>query len=336
MQPALELRNLRKTFGTTVAVEGMDLVVPRGALYGVIGPNGAGKTTCIRMIMSILFPDSGALSVLGRRSALEAKDRIGYLPEERGVYRKMKVGAFLTYMAELKGVAAEDATARVPGLLQEIGLPGVEGKRCEDLSKGMLQRVQFLAAVIHQPDLLILDEPFSGQDPVSVRILRDHILEQHRRGATVLLSTHVMAHAEEMCQHVVMIHQGRKVLDEAMAGLRRQFDPRTIHFEPLDANANAAASLDAANVTASSLRAVMGVERVETLDGSYRITLIPGTDPAGMISRLASAVAPARIELARLRLEDIFVRIVAEGSRSKAASDALRASVTAEAEGVLA
>ena len=334
MLTALELKNVRKTFGATVAVEGMDLVVPRGALYGVIGPNGAGKTTCIRMIMSILFPDSGELSVLGHRSALEAKDRIGYLPEERGVYRKMKVGAFLIYMAELKGVAAEDAASRVPRLLQEVGLPGVESKRCEDLSKGMLQRVQFLAAVIHQPDLLVLDEPFSGQDPVSVRILREHILKEHRRGATVLLSTHVMAHAEEMCQHVVMIHQGRKVLDEAMAGLRRQFDPRTINFEPLDANATAS-SLDAhANV--SSLSAVGGVERVETRDGSYRITLIPGTDPAGIMSRLASTVAPARIELARLTLEDVFVRIVAEGSQSQTASDALRASVTAGADGVLA
>ncbi len=324
MLAALELKNVRKTFGATVAVEGMDLVVPRGALYGVIGPNGAGKTTCIRMIMSILFPDSGEVSVLGRRSALEAKDRIGYLPEERGVYRKMKVGAFLIYMAELKGVPAEDASARVPRLLQDVGLPGVESKRCEDLSKGMLQRVQFLAAVIHQPDLLILDEPFSGQDPVSVRILREHVLKEHRRGATVLLSTHVMAHAEEMCQHVVMIHQGRKVLDEAMAGLRRRFDPRTIHFEPIDPHANM-----------SSLSAVGGVERVETLDGGYRITLIPGTDPAGMMSRLASAVAPARIELARLTLEDVFVRIVAEGSHSTAASDALRASLTAGAEGVL-
>ena len=228
MDSALQLNNLRKTFGSTVAVHGMDLAVPRGALYGVIGPNGAGKTTTIRMIMSILFPDSGQLSVLGHRSALEAKDRIGYLPEERGVYRKMKVGAFLTYMARLKGVAPEDAAARVPKMLVSIGLPDVEGRRCEDLSKGMLQRVQFLAAVIHQPDLIILDEPFSGQDPVSVRILREHIVEHHRRGATVLLSTHVMAHAEEMCQHVVMIHQGRKVLDEPIAGLRRQFDPRTI------------------------------------------------------------------------------------------------------------
>ncbi|HET9568756.1 MAG TPA: ATP-binding cassette domain-containing protein, partial [Vicinamibacterales bacterium] len=317
---------VRKTFGTTVAVEGMDLAVPRGALYGVIGPNGAGKTTCIRMIMSILFPDSGELSVLGQRSALEAKDRIGYLPEERGVYRKMKVGAFLTYVAQLKGLAGDDAASRVPRLLQEVGLPGVESKRCEDLSKGMLQRVQFLGAIIHQPDLLILDEPFSGQDPVSVRILRDQILKEHRRGATVLLSTHVMANAEEMCQHVVMIHQGRKVLDEAMSGLRRQFDPRTIHFEPLDANANP-----------SSLSGMSGVERVESVDGTYRISLMPGTDPAVVMARLATAVAPARIELARLRLEDVFVRIVAEGEHSDAVSRALRASVTAPGpEGALA
>ena len=326
MQLALELNRVRKTFGSTVAVEGMDLAVPRGALYGVIGPNGAGKTTCIRMIMSILFPDSGVLSVLGQRSALEAKDRIGYLPEERGVYRKMKVGAFLTYMAQLKGLAGDDAASRVPRLLQEVGLPGVESKRCEDLSKGMLQRVQFLSAIIHQPDLLILDEPFSGQDPVSVRILRDQILKEHRRGATVLLSTHVMANAEEMCQHVVMIHQGRKVLDEAMSGLRRQFDPRTIHFEPLDANANP-----------SSLSGMSGVERVESVDGTYRISLMPGTDPAVVMARLATAVAPARIELARLRLEDVFVRIVAEGEHSDAVSRALRASVTAPGpEGALA
>ena len=196
--------------------------------------------------------------------------------------------------------------ARVPRLLEEVGLPGVESKRCEELSKGMLQRVQFLGAIIHQPDLLILDEPFSGQDPVSVRMLREQILNEHRRGATVLLSTHVMANAEEMCQHVVMIHQGRKVLDEAMAGLRRQFDPRTIHFEPLEADANP-----------SSLSGMSGVERVESVDGTYRISLMPGTDPAVVMARLATAVAPARIELARLRLEDVFVRIVAEGGAQR-------------------
>jgi len=325
MEPAIHLTRLRKAFGTTVAVEGMDLTIPRGALYGVIGPNGAGKTTTIRMIMSILFQDSGELSILGHRSALEAKDRIGYLPEERGVYRKMKVGAFLIYMARLKGVSAEDAAARAPRMLDEIGLPGVVDKRCEDLSKGMLQRVQFLGAIIHQPDLLILDEPFSGQDPVSVRMLRERIEQEHRRGATVLLSTHVMANAEEMCQHVVMIHQGRKVLDEPIAGLRRQFDRRTIHFEPLDAAADC-----------SSLRAIAGVEAVEGLDGTYRITLRPGTDPAGIMGRLAAAVPAARIELARLRLEDVFIRIVAGGATSHESDRALRASLQASGEGAMA
>jgi ABC-2 type transport system ATP-binding protein len=326
MESALALRDVRKSFGPTKAVDGISLDVPRGKLYGVIGPNGAGKTTCIRMVMSILFADSGELSVLGRPSALEAKDRIGYLPEERGVYRKMKVGAFLIYMAQLKGVGREDAAARVPKLLERMNLPGTEQKRCEDLSKGMLQRVQFIAAVIHQPDLLILDEPFSGQDPVSVRLLRECIQQEHHRGATVLLSTHVMANAEEMCQHVVMIHQGRKVLDESMVGLRRQFDPRTIHFEPLDPDADPA-----------PLRAVSGVERVDRTDDGYTVTLAEGTDPAAAIGRLAVALAPARVELSRLRLEDVFIRIVAEGTAGSDAARALRAGLQAPGrEGVLA
>jgi len=322
MQTALSLQDIRKTFGKTVAVEQMHLAVPRGALYGVIGPNGAGKTTCIRMIMAILFPDSGRLTVLDKPSALEAKDRIGYLPEERGVYRKMRVGAFLTYMAQLKGLSREEADARVPALLTRVGLPGTEARRCEDLSKGMLQRVQFVAAVIHKPDLLILDEPFSGLDPVSVRLLRDLVLEEHRRGATVLLSTHVMTHAEEICQHVVMIHQGRKVLDEPVAGLRRQYDPRTLLFEPLDPQADAR----------RALAALPGVVRIEADGAGYRIALAAGVEPASMIPRVAAAVPAARVELSRLRLEDVFIRIVSGGlARDEAAS--LRASLAPDSQG---
>ena len=320
MGHALDLRNVRKTFGTTVAVEGMNLSVPRGALYGVIGPNGAGKTTCIRMIMSILFPDSGELSVLGRPSALHAKDRIGYLPEERGVYRKMRVGAFLSYIAQLKGVGRDDAQARVPAMLRRIGLPDVESKRCEDLSKGMLQRIQFVAAVIHKPDLLILDEPFSGLDPVSVRLLRDQVMEEHRRGATVLLSTHVMSHAEEICQHVVMIHQGRKVLDEPVAGLKRRYEPRALLFEPADPGADV-----------SPLSRLAGVDRVEPQNGHYRITLSEGVDPPAFIPQVAAAVPSARVELARLRLEDVFIRIVSEGMPFDESSR-LRATLGPEAE----
>jgi ABC-2 type transport system ATP-binding protein len=316
-EPALRLRGVTKSFGATRAVDDLDLVVPRGVTYGVIGPSGAGKTTCIRMIMSILFPDAGELSVLGRTSALEAKSRIGYLPEERGVYRKMRVGDFLAYIAQLKDVPEDEARPRASRLLARLGLPEVEKKRCEDLSKGMLQRVQFVAAIVNEPELLILDEPFSGLDPVSVRLMKDVIVEEQRRGAAILFSTHVMPHAEELCQHVVMIHKGRKVLDEPTAGLRRQFDRSLVRFEPLDADADL-----------SPLRLLAGVRELRPAEGGCELHLAPGTDPATVMRQVAATVAPARLELARVRLEDVFIRLVGEGSGTDDADRALRASLS--------
>lgn len=312
MNYALEVRGVTKTFGTTTAVDNLNLVVPRGTTCGVIGPSGAGKTTAIRMIMSILFPDRGELSVLGHKSALEAKDRIGYLPEERGVYRKMRVGAFLSYIAQLKGVAEEAAVPRAERLLEQLDLADTMKKKCEDMSKGMLQRVQFVASIINQPDLLILDEPFSGLDPVSVRMMKAVIAAEHQRGATILFSTHVMVHAEELCDHIMMIHKGRKVLDEPMAGLRRQFDTRTVRLEPLDANADF-----------STIGGLPGVEQVTPSADGCDIRLTEGADPASAIRAIASVVAPARIELARVRLEDVFVRLVTEGQGTDD-SEALR------------
>jgi ABC-2 type transport system ATP-binding protein len=324
MDAAVSLKGVTKRFGSTMAVQHLDLVVPRGGLYGVIGPNGAGKTTSIRMIMSILFPDSGELSVLGRKSALEAKDRIGYLPEERGLYRKMRVGAFLTYVGRLKGVADADLSARVPRSLERVGLAGTERKRCEELSKGMQQKVQFLAAIIHEPDLLILDEPFSGLDPVSTRQLRELILAEHARGATILFSTHVMHHAEEICDHVVMIHRGQKVLDQPVAAIHSQYDPRAIRFEPFEPGADV-----------SPLRALAEVERIDRVDRGYEILVKEGTDPASVIRRIAMAVAPARIELARPRLEDVFIRIVSGESGSVEAEARLRADLREAGEGAV-
>ena len=305
---AILLKGVTKTFGATTAVQDLNLEIPSGALYGFIGPNGAGKTTSIRMIMSILFPDSGELSILGRASGLEAKDRIGYLPEERGVYRKMRVEAFLTYMGRLKGVSDAGLPKRVQLSLERVGLGETSRKRCEELSKGMLQKVQFLAAIIHEPALIILDEPFSGLDPISMRLLRDLIVEEHRRGATILFSTHVMPQAEEICQNVVMIHQGRKVLDEQIGTIRRRYDPRAIQFEPLDPNADV-----------TPIRALSEVERVERRDSGYEILLIEGTDPIAAMRRIMLAVAPARIELSRPRLEDVFVQLVSKG-RAKGAT----------------
>ena len=313
MEPALRLERLTKTFGATRAVDELDLVVPRGATYGFIGPSGAGKTTCIRIIMSILFADSGSVSVLGHRSALEAKDRIGYLPEERGVYRRMRVGDFLAYIAQLKGVPEHEALPRASALLEQTGLVNVEKKRCEELSKGMLHRVEFVAAIINRPELIILDEPFSGLDPVSVKRLKELVATEQRRGATILFSTHIMAHAEELCQHVVMIHRGRKVLDEPMAGLRRQYDPRTIQVEPLDEGA-----------PLQVLRQIPGVADVQLTADGCDVHLQPGADPTAVMRQMAAQVRVARLAMARLRLEDVFLRLVAADARNPEAERALR------------
>jgi ABC-2 type transport system ATP-binding protein len=297
---AIELEGVTKTFGALKAVENLDLTIPRGALYGFIGPNGAGKTTSIRMIMSILLPDAGELRVLGHGSALDAKDRIGYLPEERGLYRKMKVAPYLTFIARLKGVPERGLKDRVHSAIARIGLEGVEGKRCEELSKGMSQKIQILAALIHEPDLLILDEPFSGLDPVSTRLLKELILAEHRRGATVLFSTHVMPQAEELCDHVVMIHRGRKVLDDPVSAILRPQDSGVLTFEPLEQRADV-----------SAVRALPGVERCTAGNGGYEVALRDGADAARAMQGITAALPVARIELKRPTLEDVFVGIVA-------------------------
>ncbi|HEX7485573.1 MAG TPA: ATP-binding cassette domain-containing protein [Vicinamibacterales bacterium] len=312
MANAIVLKNLTKTFGETVAVRDIALAVPDGALYGLIGPNGAGKTTMVRMILSILFPDHGELTVLGRPSAMEAKDRIGYLPEERGLYKKMRVGEFLVYMARLKGLDGQGVHRQVREWLQRVELGDTERKRCEELSKGMQQKVQFVAAVIHRPDLLILDEPFSGLDPVNQRLMRDLVLDEHRRGATILFSTHIMTHAEQLCDHVVMIHRGEKVLDRTMAGIRETFDPHRILFEPLDPDSDI-----------TKLRALPGVRSV-TPDGPVWDVALDGlANPASVIPLLVTAVTPSRVEIRRPTLEDVFVSIVT-GDASTALDDDAR------------
>jgi ABC-2 type transport system ATP-binding protein len=317
MADAIVLQQLTKTFGETVAVRDLDLTVPRGALYGVIGPNGAGKTTVIRMILSILFPDRGEVTVLGRPSAVEAKDRIGYLPEERGLYKKMRVGEFLAFMANLKGLKGPGVSRQVKEWLARVDLTGVERKRCEELSKGMQQKVQFVAAVLHRPDLLILDEPFSGLDPVNQRLLRELVLEEHRRGATVLFSTHIMTHAEQICDQVVMIHRGEKVLDRTLSAIRATYDPRRILFEPLEPGDDVA-----------SLRGLPGVASVVPDAGAWNIAIAEGASPRSVIPAIVSSITPSRLEVRRPTLEDVFVSIVSGGAAPAADDDArLRAAL---------
>ena len=300
MDFAVEMEGIRKTFGPKVAVAGMDLRVARGALYGFIGPNGAGKTTTIRMIMSIIFPDSGRMSVLGRASAVESKDRIGYLPEERGVYKKMRVGAFLRHMARLKSVPPRDVEPRVRTWLDRVGLADCYRKRCDELSKGMQQKVQFIAAVLHEPELIILDEPFSGLDPVNMRLLRDLFLEQHAAGRTVIFSTHVMHQAETLCDHLIMINQGRKVLDGTMDEIRARYDTRTIAFEPVRGEDAKLAS------------GLAGVRSVANVNGAFEASLADGADAPEVMRRIVQAMPVGRIEIRRPSLEDIFIDIARE------------------------
>jgi len=316
---AIVLEGVTKTFGEKVAVRDLDLKVPQGGLYGFIGPNGAGKTTSIRMIMSILFADSGRVSVLGHASALDAKDRIGYLPEERGLYRKMKVASYLAYIARLKGCSGSDIKTRVQRWLERVELSEVARKKCEELSKGMQQKIQFVAAVIHEPDLIILDEPFSGLDPVNMRLLRDLVRDEHERGATVIFSTHVMTQAEQICDHIVMIDDGNKVLDDTLTGIRKKFDPRTLLFEPLQDDASPAV-----------LEALPVISAVQPAPGGWELTLHDSTPPHEAMQQIIATLPAARIELNRPTLEDVFVQIVTGDGAGSAEASQIRAALRDE------
>jgi len=301
---AVEMSLVRKTFGKKVAVEGIDLTVPEGSLYGFIGPNGAGKTTTIRMIMAILFPDSGELSVLGRKSAVESRDRIGYLPEERGVYKKMKVASFLKHMARLKGMESAGLHQKVMVWLERVGLADVARKKCEELSKGMQQKVQFVCCVLHDPDLLILDEPFSGLDPVNMRLLRDLIDEQHTAGKTVIFSTHVMPQAESLCDHIVMIHNGQKVLDDSLDAIRSRFDPKAVLFEPFEGGA------EGSNGSVAAVGTLAGVAAVRESRGVHEAVLADGADAQAVLRAIVGVGPMSRVELHRPTLEDVFIEMV--------------------------
>ncbi len=314
MADAIVMEGVTKTFGPKVAVREMHLAIPEGALYGFIGPNGAGKTTTIRMIMSIIFPDSGRVSVLGKASAVESKDRIGYLPEERGVYKKMRVGAFLRLMARLKGVPGSQIEGRVRGWLERVDLGDCYKKRCEELSKGMQQKVQFIASVLHEPELIILDEPFSGLDPVNMRLLRDLFLEQHAAGRTVIFSTHVMHQAEQLCDHIVMINRGDKVLDAPLPEIRSRYDPHTIVFETLDAGV-------------ADFGAIPGVRAVTRTNGLHEVSLAEDAQPTEVMRRIVQATPVTRIELRRPTLEDIFIDIVQRSAEQSVDEAQLRASL---------
>ncbi|HVZ94556.1 MAG TPA: ATP-binding cassette domain-containing protein [Phycisphaerales bacterium] len=320
---AIIMQGVTKRFRDKTAVDHLDLEVPAGSLCGFLGPNGAGKTTTIRMIMSIFYPDAGRISVLGKKSAVESKDRIGYLPEERGVYRKMRVGPFLNYMGRLKGLPAHGLDQKVKSWLERVGLPDCYKKKSEELSKGMQQKVQYISAVIHEPELIILDEPFSGLDPVNRKLLRTLLEEQHAKGRTIIFSTHAMFEAEQLCDHLFMISRGKKVLDMSVEDVWRTHDPRSVIVETLGSRKGEAGISDAQLTLAS----IAGVENAMPTARGVELKLGEGVEPASVMSEAARRVSALRIELKRPSLEDIFLDLAGESADGMAPEEEKEAAV---------
>ncbi len=295
MDDALTLEGVTKRFGSFVAVDNLSLRIPKGSVYGFLGPNGAGKTTTIRMIMSIFYPDEGRITVLGHPNAEEVKDRLGYLPEEKGLYKKMKVGEIVTYFGRLKGMDAAAAKSRASALLERYGLGEWIQKRCEALSKGMGQKVQLLGTLIHDPELVILDEPFSGLDPVNADVMRETILQMKREGRTVIFSTHVMEHAEQICDFIFLINKGKKVLDGTLAEVKSG----ATHGIQIDYDGDG-----------KLLRGIPGIDRINDAGKTAEIFLRNGHDPQEVLALLVGKLKIRRFDIREPSLHEIFFRAV--------------------------
>lgn len=300
-QPTLILDQVTKSFGDFVAVRDLSLQVRRGRVFGLIGPNGAGKTTTIRMIVNITVPDSGRVELFGQPMSTALQDRIGYLPEERGLYKKMKIGEQLRFFAELKDLRGKEAEERIDMWLEKLQLKDWKEKRTKELSKGMQQKVQFITSVIHDPDLLILDEPFSGLDPVNVEVMKDTILEQKSANKTIILSTHQMEIAEKLCDDVCMINRSRKVLDGKLREIRRSFSRNAValRFEGND----------------GLLKDPELVTNVRQVGDDFEVLLVPGVSPQTLLKRLVDAnTVVTKFELVEPSLHDIFIAKVKESA----------------------
>jgi len=298
-KPTLILEHVTKSFGEFTAVDDLSLQVRPGRVFGLIGPNGAGKTTTIRMIVNITVPDSGTIELLGQPMNTALQDRIGYLPEERGLYKKMKVGEQLRFFAELKDLRGAEANQRIDEWLERLELSAWKEKRTKELSKGMQQKVQFITAVIHDPDLVILDEPFSGLDPVNVDLMKETILEQKAKGKTIILSTHQMEIAEKLCDDVCMINRAHKVLDGRLREIRRSFSRNAValQFEGGDGLLNDPAL----------------VANIRQHGEDTEVLLAPGASPQTLLKRLVeSGVSISKFELVEPSLHDIFIEKVRE------------------------
>jgi len=291
----IELTDVSKVFGTVVAVNKLSLKVPKGSIYGFIGPNGSGKTTTIRMIMKIMYPDAGRLLVNGQENNFERLKNVGYLPEDRGLYKKMKIGELLQFHGELN--EGTDLPRLINYWLERLELKEYKDKKVETLSKGMRQKLQFIATILHQPDLIILDEPFSGLDPVNADMMKDIILELQQKGATIIFSTHDMAMAERMCDYIFMIYQGKKVLDGTLENIQDQYGLDTLRIQ--------------CDLGAEALKGLKGIDHVNDFGKLQEIRLEEGVDPQKILAELLKITRIGKFEITKPSLNDIFIRIAA-------------------------
>ena len=298
MESAVSLSGIVKTFNEHRAVDGLSFEVPAGEIFGLLGRNGAGKTTTIRMIMDIIRPDSGRVRVLGQEMHDGLKDRIGYLPEERGLYPKMKIQEVLTFQGSIQGLTRADARSRVGGWLERLELSKWADKKVEDLSKGMQQKLQFIAAVIAEPELLILDEPFSGMDPVNQELFKDLILELNGKGCTIIFSTHVMDSAERLCQSIALIDKGRVVLNGTVQSIKQRFGSNSLQLE-FEGDGAFLASLPV-------------VERVDEYGQYVELTLVKDGDAQEVLRAGQERLRIRRFEIVTPTLHNIFIQQVGQ------------------------
>jgi ABC-2 type transport system ATP-binding protein len=296
---AIAIEHVTKRFDSVVAVSDLSLHIEQGAVFGLLGPNGAGKTTSLRMIMHILVPDEGAIRVLGQSASDRTMDLVGYLPEERGLYARMKAREVLVFLLALKGLSEADASVRAHEWLERLGLAAWSERKINDLSKGMQQKVQFIAAVAHRPPLLILDEPFTGLDPVNATLIKDIMLDLREKGSTIILSTHRMEQVEMMCDAICLVNHGHSVLAGDLRAIKKSYGKNTVRIEYTgDDN-----FLDRPDL----------VEKLNHFGAMVEAKLRPGADPQEILkAAVARGVRITRFELVEPPLHDIFIEKVSE------------------------
>jgi ABC-2 type transport system ATP-binding protein len=292
--PTIELTRLTKSFGALKAVDDVSFSIERGELFGLLGPNGAGKTTSIRVMLDIFKPDSGTIAILDGPMTEAKKDRIGYMPEERGLYQDIPLDRCLAYLGSLKGLSQAEVKQRSEGYLERFDLAVHKHKKVKELSKGMQQKAQVIATLLHQPELLIVDEPFSGLDPVNTQMIKDLLREQRERGVTVVLCSHQMHLVEELCDRIVLIDHGKTMLYGLLDEIRRKFSGNAVLVR-----------------ADRELPSLPGVERLEPVNGAVKLHLAAGVKPQDLLRLLVSKDIPLEhFEIAMPTLDEIFIRVV--------------------------